>query len=53
LIFLLLQSQEEFTALMRRGISVSWDGRRVTAPEGVLDEAGFVDLTQQPSKKDA
>lgn len=45
------QSQEEFTALVRRGVCVSWDGKRVVAPEGVVDENGFVDLTVSTSKK--
>lgn len=25
-------------------VSVSWDGRRVLAPPGVVDDEGFVDL---------
>ena len=40
-----LQSQEEFSALVKLGVKVSWDGRRVIAPPGVLDADGFVDLT--------
>ena len=27
------------------GVSVSWDGRRITAPPGVIDEDGIMDLT--------
>ncbi len=49
----LLQSQEEFTALFKRGITVSLDGRRVVAPEGVLDNEGFVDLTAELPRKAA
>jgi hypothetical protein len=47
-----LQSQEEFTALVKLGVGVSWDGRRVTAPPGVLDRNGFVDLTAAIKKRD-
>lgn len=26
-------------------VAVSWDGRRIVAPPGVVNEVGFVDLT--------
>jgi len=41
------QGYEEFAALLKAGVSVSADGRRVVAPEGVVDEAtGLADLTR-------
>jgi hypothetical protein len=46
-----VQSQEEFRALVNRGVGVSWDGRKVVAPEGVVDSNGFVDLTSSTPKK--
>ena len=46
-----MQSQEEFTALFKRGITVSLDGRRVLAPEGLIDAEGFVDLTAEPPQR--
>ena len=40
------QGYEEFAALLRAGVSVSADGRRVVAPAGVVDAGtGLVDLT--------
>ena len=46
------QSQEEYTALFKRGITVSLDGRKVVAPPGMVDSQGFVDLTAEiPSRK--
>ncbi len=29
---------------LQAGVSVSWDGRRVLAPPGVMDTEGFLDL---------
>ena len=40
-----MQSQEEFSALVKLGVKVSWDGRTVIGPPGVVDDDGFVDLT--------
>lgn len=41
------QGYEEFAALLKAGVSVSADGRRVVAPAGVVDEAtGLADLTR-------
>ncbi len=45
------QSQEEFRALVSRGVAVSWDGRKIIAPAGVIDGNGFMDLTVGVSKK--
>lgn len=39
------QGFEHFQALERAGVNVSWDGRRVTAPPGVVGPDGFADLT--------
>ena len=47
-----MQSQEEFTALFKRGITVSLDGRRVEAPAGMIDREGFVDLTTELPQRD-
>jgi len=38
------QDRTHFVALCKRRVGVSWDGRRVVAPRGVLDADGFVDL---------
>jgi 1-acyl-sn-glycerol-3-phosphate acyltransferase len=38
------QGFEEFAALTRLGVHVSWDGRRVVAPPGVLRPDGTLDL---------
>ena len=41
------QGYEEFAALLKARVSVSADGRRVVAPEGVVDEgSGLADLTK-------
>ncbi len=45
------QSQEEFRALVSKGVTVSWDGRKVVAPAGTVDENGLIDLTVGVSKK--
>ena len=47
-----MQSQEEFTALFKRGITVSLDGRRVEAPPGIVDSDGLVDLTTELPQRD-
>lgn len=47
-----LQSQEEFSALAKLGVKVSWDGRRVIAPPGVIEEGGFVDLMGATRKRE-
>jgi lysophosphatidylcholine acyltransferase/lyso-PAF acetyltransferase len=38
------QGYEEFAALTRLGVHVSWDGRRIVAPPGVVRADGTVDL---------
>jgi hypothetical protein len=38
------QDRSHFLALVNAGVSVSWDGRRLLAPPGVLDERGCMDL---------
>ena len=41
------QGYEEFAALLKARVSVSADGRRVMAPEGVVDAGtGLADLTK-------
>ncbi|CAL8471402.1 g10944 [Coccomyxa elongata] len=45
------QSQEEFRALVSKGVAVSWDGRKIIAPAGVIDGNGFIDLTVGVLKK--
>ena len=42
-----MQGVAEFLALSRRGLCISLDGRKVTAPPGLLDSQGFVDLTNK------
>lgn len=37
-------SQSHFLALLKAGVGVSWDGRKVTAPEGIIDHSGLIDL---------
>lgn len=37
-------SQIEFLALLKAGVGVSWDGRRVTAPPNVVSPTGLIDL---------
>jgi hypothetical protein len=37
---------------VKLGVRVSWDGRTVTAPPGVLDKNGFVDLTAAIEKRE-
>ncbi len=39
------QGYEEFAALTRLGVGVSWDGRRVVGPPGVVRGDGMVDLS--------
>lgn len=39
------ESYNNFYALNKLKVGVSWDGFRVTAPPGVIDDKGFVDLT--------
>lgn len=31
-------------AAVQAGVGVSWDGRRITAPKGVVDSEGRIDL---------
>lgn len=38
------EDRSQFLALVNAGISVSWDGRRIVAPPGVVDEQGMCDL---------
>ncbi len=44
-----LQSHVEFKSLERSGVHMSWDGRRLLAPEGLLQDGRFIDL--QPFTK--
>ena len=39
-------------AIAQAGVSVSWDGRRVTAPPGVNDTDGLMDLKPYLRKHD-
>ncbi|KAK9866278.1 hypothetical protein WJX84_006341 [Apatococcus fuscideae] len=43
------QSHVEFKSLERSGVHMSWDGRRLLAPEGLLQDGRFIDL--QPFTK--
>ena len=46
------QGYEEFAALLKAGVSVSADGRRVVAPAGVVDEeTGLADLTRARERR--
>lgn len=38
------QDRSHFLALCNAKVSVSWDGRRVLAPEGVIDKEGMMDI---------
>lgn len=38
------QDRAIWLALVNARIGVSWDGRRVTAPPGVVDDRGVADL---------
>jgi hypothetical protein len=38
------QDRSHFLALVNAGVGVSWDGSRVTAPPGVVDKNGTMDL---------
>jgi hypothetical protein len=38
------QDRSHFLALVNAGVQVSWDGRRVTAPPGLLDAQGRFDI---------
>jgi hypothetical protein len=46
-----MQSQADYIALLKAGVRVSWDGRRVVAPPGVIDKDGFADLTINMKKR--
>jgi hypothetical protein len=40
-------------ALMKAGVGVSWDGRRIVAPPGVISKVGLVDLAKwKQARKD-
>ena len=45
------QSQEDYLALMRAGVAVSLDGRRVVAPPDVVDGDGFANLVKGVKKR--
>lgn len=47
------QDRSDMVALMKAGVGVSWDGRRVVAPPGVVDEHGCVDLSKYKAAKKA
>ena len=38
------QDRSHYLGLVKAKVAVSWDGRRVVAPPGVLDEEGWMDL---------
>lgn len=38
------EDRSQYLALVNAGVSVSWDGRRIVAPPGVVDEQGMCDL---------
>lgn len=38
------QDRSHFLALCNAKVTVSWDGRRVLAPPGVVDDDGMMDL---------
>ncbi|KAF6265277.1 hypothetical protein COO60DRAFT_1623935 [Scenedesmus sp. NREL 46B-D3] len=38
------QDRGHFLALVKAGVAVSWDGTRLLAPPGVLDDSGCMDL---------
>ena len=37
---------------MKLGVNVSWDGRKVIAPPGIIDDKGFVNLGAALKKLD-
>jgi hypothetical protein len=38
------EDRSHFLALVNAGVGVSWDGRRIVAPPGVVDAQGTCDL---------
>ena len=48
----MLQGISEYLTLLKLGVGVGLDGRTVTAPAGVVDADGFVDLTAADGKRD-
>lgn len=53
MLYVVLQSQTEFKALEKAGVTVSWDDSRVVAPKGIINEAtGIADLTLADKKGD-
>lgn len=38
------EDRSHFLALVNAGVGVSWDGHRIVAPPGVVDEQGMCDL---------
>ena len=45
-----MQGIAEFLALTKMGVGVSLDGRRITAPPGLVDAEGYTDLDLSGSK---
>jgi hypothetical protein len=45
------QDRSDMVALIKAGVGVSWDGRRVVAPPGVVDPQGLVDLSKYKAAK--
>lgn len=45
------EDRSDMVALMKAGVRVSWDGRRVVAPPGVVDEHGYADLSKYKAAK--
>lgn len=44
------QDRTHYVALLKRKVGVSWDGRRIVAPPGVVDSNGMVDLSPAMKK---
>ncbi len=45
-----MQSHTEYKSLERSGVHMSLDGRRMLAPDGLLQEGRYVDLWQYVKK---
>ena len=39
-----MQSHTEYKSLERSGVHLSWDGRRMLAPKGLLQDGRYIDL---------
>eukprot|EP00879_Flechtneria_rotunda_P016757 GHRR01017539.1.p1 GENE.GHRR01017539.1~~GHRR01017539.1.p1 ORF type:complete len:297 (+),score=50.95 GHRR01017539.1:737-1627(+) len=45
------EDRSHFLALVKAGVGVSWDGRRITAPPGVVNHQGMMNLEPYMRKK--